>query len=163
MEHKEFKEILIPMQPAMQMLAERMLGDADEAADAVQAVYVSLWEKRRRLDGIENLKGYCMQSVRGRCIDVLRQRKFHLAMPEGVEEIDDSEVEEEVAANERRSARLSEALSTLPEKQRRAVEMKYFEKCTTEQMQQRLGMSSGNVYTTLSRALQTLKDKLKNI
>jgi len=51
----------------------------------------------------------------------------------------------------------------LPEKQRQAIKMKYIEERDTKFIEQALQMSSNNVYTTLSRALQSLKEKIKTI
>lgn len=51
---------------------------------------------------------------------------------------------------------LAEALSLLPEKQRKLVVLRYFSDCSTQEMAERTGMSPGNVRTTLSRALDAI-------
>ena len=63
----------------------------------------------------------------------------------------------EVALIEERSRKLDCMMSQLPEVQRQAVQMRYIDQLSHEEMQQRLGMSSSNVYTTLSRAMSALK------
>ena len=52
---------------------------------------------------------------------------------------------------------LDQMMERLPEVQRQAVQMRYIEQLSHEEMQQRLKMSSSNVYTTLSRAISALK------
>ena len=52
-------------------------------------------------------------------------------------------------------------MAQLPERQREAVTMKYIEGVSHEEMQRRLGMTSTNVYATLSRAMNTLKSMIK--
>ena len=41
--------------------------------------------------------------------------------------------------------------------------MKYVEERDTQYIEQALQMSSNNVYTTISRAIQSLKDKIKTL
>ena len=63
----------------------------------------------------------------------------------------------EAALTEERAAMLDMMMEQLPEVQRQAVQMRYIEQVSHEEMQRRLHMSSSNVYTTISRALSALK------
>ena len=163
MDNQAFKQHIIPLQSAMQLLAERMLGDVADAEDVVQDVFVALWQRRSELDKLDKPASYCMQMVRLRCIDLIRKRNREALHNEQIAYLSDTEVFAEVEEVQDRSALLGRLLAELPEKQRKAVTMKYIDECTTQQMEQALQMSSSNVYTTLSRALQTLKDKLNNL
>ena len=163
MDQKYFVQHIIPMQRAMQLLAERMLGDVAEAEDVVQDVFVSLWERREELDRVVRIEAYCMQMVRTRCIDLIRKRKRQIEHTETIRNLTDREVMMEVEETVERTALLDKLLEELPEKQRKAVRMKYIDECDTQQIEKALQMSSSNVYTTLSRAVQTLKDKLNNL
>ena len=160
MDHQTFKHSIIPMQSAMQLLAERMLGDVADAEDVVQDVFVALWSRRDDLDQVVRLESYCMQMVRLRCIDLIRKRNREALHNEQIAYLSDTEVFAEVEEVQDRSALLGRLLAELPEKQRKAVTMKYIEDRDTKYMEHELKMSSANVYTTLSRAVQTLKDKL---
>ena len=62
-----------------------------------------------------------------------------------------------------RAALLDRLLGELPDKQREALKMKYVEERDTQYIEQALQMSSSNVYTTISRAIQSLKDKIKTL
>ena len=163
MEQKDFKLHIIPLQSAMQLLAERMLGDVADAEDVVQDVFVALWSRRDDLDGIARLESYCMQMVRLRCIDLIRKRSREAIHNEQIAYLSDEEVTMEVEETQDKAALLDSLLAELPERQRKAVRMKYIEDRDTKYMEHELQMSSANVYTTLSRALQTLKDKLNNL
>lgn len=163
MNQEEFKKKIIPLQSAMQTLAERLLGDVADAEDMVQDVFITLWNKRNELDRVIRLESYCLQSVRTRCIDMIRKRKIDEKRIEEIAAITDEEVFDEVEETERRSEMLHSLLRQLPEKQRKIIEMKYFENCDTKQMETTLNMTSANVYTTLSRTLQTLREKLEKI
>ena len=73
METKKFKRHILPLQPALQQMAERLLGGSAQAEDAVQETVVRLWEMRDRLDEVKNIEGYCLTMLKRHCIDLLRQ------------------------------------------------------------------------------------------
>lgn len=163
MDQKEFKQYIIPLQRPMQLLAERILADSSDAEDVVHDVFLSLWQRRERLDEIGKMDRYCLQMVRTRCIDLLRQRDKLAQHIDTIRGLTGSQIFLEVEETERQSCQLHALLDQLPEKQREAIRLKYFENCNTAQMQEALQMSSSNVYTTLSRALQTLREKISQL
>lgn len=142
------------------MLAERMLASEAEAEDAVQEVFMRLWEGREKLDNVLNIKSYVLQATRMRCIDIIRNRRKDMRALEDLPEIADEEIAEEVEMVERRSAMLHSMLDDLPEKQRRIVKMRYLEEKGIEEIGNDLRMTSSNIYTTLSRTIQTLRDRM---
>ena len=163
MDQNDFKRHIIPLQSPMQLLAERMLGDVADAEDVVQDVFVALWGRREELDRVVKLESYCLQMVRLRCIDLIRKRKRDAFHNEQIAYLSDREVEMEVEETASRAALLDRLLGELPDKQREALKMKYVEERDTQYIEQALQMSSSNVYTTISRAIQSLKDKIKTL
>lgn len=162
MTQKAFLDTLMPLQPALQLVAERLLHSEADAEDTVQEVVVELWEKRDELAHVRSLEAYAMQTVKHRCISLLRKRREvavdDLRLLEG---ISDEEAAAESARLEEQSAQLDRMMERLPERQRMAVRMKYIDCLSHEEIQRRLQMSSENVYTTLSRAVSALKTMLK--
>ena len=158
MTQKAFLDTLLPLQPTMQLVAERMLRSETDAEDAVQEVVVELWERRDQLRQVLSLEAYAMQALKNRCLSLLRRRK-EVAVDDmqRFEELSDEEAAAESARIEEQSARLDSMMERLPERQRMAVRMKYIDRLSHEEMQRRLQMSSENVYTTLSRAVSALK------
>ena len=163
MDQNDFKRHIIPLQSPMQLLAERMLGDVADAEDVVQDVFAALWDRRDELDRVVKLDSYCLQMVRLRCIDLIRKRKRDAFHNEQSAYLSDREVEMEVEETASRAALLDRLLGELPDKQREALKMKYVEERDTQYIEQALQMSSSNVYTTISRAIQSLKDKIKTL
>ena len=72
---EQFKLDILPLQPAMQRMAESLLGNEEDAADVVQDCFVSLWEEREKLRRVVNREAWCITLVKRRCADVLRKRK----------------------------------------------------------------------------------------
>ena len=150
------------LQPALQLTAEKLLRSEADAEDAVQEAIIDLWQRRNELDHVCDLRAYAMQSLKNRCISFLRKsRDIATDKIELLDAVDDEAIREEVALTEERSARLDGMMAQLPERQREAVTMKYIEGVSHEEMQRRLGMTSTNVYATLSRAMNTLKSMIK--
>lgn len=153
-----FLDTLLPLQPAMQLVAERLLHSAVDAEDSVQEVVIELWEKRDRLHHVKSLEAYAMQTLKNRCISLLRKKsKMVTDDIDSLGDISDEEAVAEAALMEERAAELDSMMERLPEKQRQAIEMRYLDQLSHEEMQQRLKMSSTHVYATLSRALSALK------
>ena len=159
MTQNEFLNTLISLQPVMQLTAEKLLPTAADAEDTVQEAVIELWERRDQLQHVLNLEGYAMQAVKNRCISFLR--KHHdIATPnleETLSNLSDEDLNAEAALIEEQAAQLDHLMERLPEVQREAVKMKYIDNLSHNEIQHQLGMSSANVYTTLSRALDNLR------
>lgn len=143
-----------------------MLASEAEADDAVQEIFIHLWEQREKLDNILNIKAYVLQATRMRCIDIIRAKKntteLHGDATASLRDIADDDISDEVELTERRSALLHSMLDDLPERQRKIVQMRYLEDKEITEIGETLKMTPSNIYTTLSRTLQTLRDKLKS-
>lgn len=156
MKQDQFLSHILPLQPRLQLVAEHLLGSAAEAEDAVQDVVATLWERRAELDRLLNVEGYAMNALRNHCLMQLRQRK-PTVQAENIANYSDDDAAREAALCEERATMLDSMMDQLPEVQRQAVQMRYIDCLSHEEMQRRLHMSSSNVYTTLSRALSALK------
>ena len=155
-------DTLMALQPALQLTAEKLLRSEADAEDTVQETVIDLWQRRNELEHVRDLRAYAMQSLKNRCISFLRKsRDIATDRIELLDAVDDDAIREEVALTEERSARLDTMMAQLPERQREAVTMRYIEGVSHEEMQRRLGMSSTNVYATLSRAMSALKSMIK--
>ena len=155
-------DTLMALQPALQLTAEKLLRSEADAEDTVQETVIDLWQRRDEMEHVRDLRAYAMQSLKNRCISFLRKsRDIATDRIELLDAVDDDAIREEVALTEERAARLDTMMAQLPERQREAVTMRYIEGVSHEEMQRRLGMSSTNVYATLSRAMSTLKSMIK--
>lgn len=156
MKQDQFLNLIMPMQPRLQLVAERLLGSSAEAEDAVQDTVATLWEKRNKLDRIVNVEGFAMQTLKNRCLTLLRHQHEYVDT-EMLDGISDDDIRRETELVEERSRQLDHMMERLPEVQSSAVQMRYIDCISHEEMQRRLGLSSSNVYTILSRAVSALK------
>ncbi len=156
MKQDQFLNRILPLQPRLQLVAERLLGSEAEAEDAVQDVVAKLWERRAELDRLFNIEGYVMNTLRNHCLMLIRHRQ-PTVKDEVLANYSDDDAARDAALCEERAALLDSMIEQLPTVQRQAVQMRYIDCLSHEEMQQRLHMSSSNVYTTISRAISTLK------
>jgi RNA polymerase sigma-70 factor (ECF subfamily) len=155
-ETAQFKHDYLPLQPAMQRMAEHLLGSEDDAADVVQDCFVTLWNDREKLRRVVNREAWCIMFVKRRCVDLLRKRR-------PTEQIDERTLAAEVddRAAEERLQLAMDLIDRLPERQAKAVRLKHFDAADTQQIADKLHISEGNVYTLLSRAYSSLKQMIQ--
>lgn len=155
METKKFKRHILPLQPALQQMAERLLANSSEAEDAVQETVVRLWEMRDRLDEVKNIEGYCLTMLKRHCIDLLRQRKPTVPLDEAALMCTETE---SAAQIEERYRAVKERMRQLPTRQRKALQLKYVERKDNHEIAKMLHMSMNHLYVTLSRACHALRN-----
>lgn len=153
---EQFKLDYLPMQPAMQRMAEYLLGSEEDAADVVQDCFVTLWEERGKLQHVVNREAWCIMLVKRRCIDLLRKRRPTVEIDEGMMAL----AEEQMRDDEERLRLALQMVDRLPERQAQAVRMKHYDAADTDQIASAMHISNGNVYTLLSRAYTTLKQMI---
>ncbi len=155
-EATQFKHDFLPLQPAMQRMAESLLGNEDDAADVVQDCFVTLWNDREKLRRVVNREAWCIMLVKRRCVDMLRKRR-------PMEQIDERTLGAYVDDNaaEERLQLAMDLIGRLPERQATAVRLKHFDAADTQHIASAMHISEGNVYTLLSRAYSSLKQMIQ--
>ena len=153
---EEFKRDILRLQPRLQRTAERIVGDPDSAADAVQEAVISLWKQRATISG-QDMEKLSLTVVKRRSIDLLRKQKP--AMPIDEECLMLAEPPQD--DNEERYRLARKLVEQLPQRQRDAILMKYEGGLSVEEIEKATGMSSTHVYATLSRAYKSLREAIK--
>ena len=128
-----------------------ILGDAQEAEDAVQDAYLRYLEKRPELRDGEHEKAWLLKVTANRCKSILRQRRRHPAV----------ELLDVYPAPEGEGREVVEAVFSLPANQRAAVHLFYYEGYSSEEIAAILGQRPGTVRSHLSRARESLRNYLK--
>ena len=77
MEYRDFCETFMPLSDDLYKVAYCLLESESDAMDALQDLFLKLWEKRDSLDGIKNPKGYCITLLKNLCLDRLRTSERH--------------------------------------------------------------------------------------
>lgn len=162
MKSKDFIHFCEDIKPMLYRMACNMLISKDEAKDAVQDVFLKLWNNKSMLDTIENPSGYAVQALKNRCKDILKSKSAqHLrivhwrdtavSMPES------TEVNTDYWLN-----RVLKMIEELPLQQQQIFRMRELEGFEYEEIATYLGLKEATVRMNLSRARNFIKERLKN-
>jgi len=118
-------------------------GSREDAADAVQEVFIRLARSGRRLAGVHKPRAYLLAMVHRAAVDILRRRRRTV-------EATDALLEPTAAGYEDRAdaSRLSALLRRLPAAQREAVWLRHFAELTFAEIGEATGVP---VFTAASR------------
>lgn len=144
--------------------ALRVVGDRQEAEDVVHDAFVAVWRKIDRFDAERgSLRAWLMTVVRNRAIDRIRARRPSI-------DLDDADERSllrtgpnptwELALHRTSASDIRAALGALPDEQRRAVELAYFEGYTYREVAELTGVPPGTAHGRLRLALGKLRDAL---
>jgi RNA polymerase sigma-70 factor, ECF subfamily len=141
----------------------RILTRGDAAADALQEVYVRIWEKAGEFDPLKGSPLAWMATIaRNRALDEVRRvRPVSLEdQPEGFEPA--AEEIEPLAARERSEGltALVDCLKALDEEKRAIVLLAYYRGLSREALAKRFGRPVPTIKTWLHRSLAQLRDCL---
>lgn len=149
-------------------LALRILGDHDEATDLLQEVYLEVWRKGARYDvGRGTPTAWLVTLTRSRAIDRLRSRaaKGHGVTVSigdtGAAELPDQTPDPfETNADLEQRALVKKAFAELPEAQRQALELAYYEGLSHQEIAARLNQPLGTIKTRIKLGMEKLKISL---
>jgi RNA polymerase sigma-70 factor (ECF subfamily) len=133
------------------VLAIQILGNADDAADAVQDALATALGRPGAYDaGKGPLKPWFLRIVRNRCIDLLRRRRV---TDDAVDDIVDMAATPERAAElDERDRNLRRALAALGVAQRQIIVLRDFMDLPYAQIADVLDIAPGTVMSRLHRA-----------
>jgi RNA polymerase sigma-70 factor (ECF subfamily) len=149
-------------------LAYRMVGNRVTAEDITQEAFLSIWRSRLRYDQARgSVRTWVLGIVHNRAIDALRRGTVHDRRREtldGVEERHEAPERTDVEAARREEARgVRDALDTLPEEQRRTIELAYFGGFSHSQIAEMLEMPIGTVKGRMRLGLEKMRKQLADI
>lgn len=140
-------------------LAIQILGNVDDAADAVHDSFATVLAKPDAYDaGKGPLKPWFFRVVRNRCLDMIRRRRGNSDQIDEI--VDPSPSPEERAANAQRSARIGAALTTLSRDKREVIVLRDFLDLSYAEVAKVLGIAPGTVMSRIHRARLELKEVL---
>ena len=159
MNHLEFERRYWPLRTRLMRTALALLGNGQEAEDAVQETFLRVWRQGERLDEMASPEGFFLLTLRNHCLNLLRSRRTKEVPVEDSEAMSltdeaDAELREQLHAD---LHRLRIALGTLKPKARSAITMQYFDDMTTRDIALVLGETHANTRSILTRARQQLR------
>ncbi len=144
-------------------LANRMLWERSQAEEMVQEIFLRLWEQPERFDQARgSLRSFVLMDAHARCVDRIRsdsrrrereERNARAAM------VADYDLDLE-AMDLNVAEQVREVMSTLSDRERRAIELAYFGGHTYREVARILDEPEGTVKSRIRTGLMRLRSQL---
>ena len=157
MTHEQFTQTYLPLSGKMYALAYNLLRNRDEARDCVQDVYSELWQRRDSIDPDKPPLALVLTMVRNNCLDRLKARHTE-SNDEIFETLATNDTENQIDAASDLNAIL-QLIDKLPPDQQTVLRLRTIDGLEIAQIQELTLFSRENIYTLLSRARKTLREK----
>jgi len=142
-------------------LAIQILGNTDDAADAVHDAFATVLAKPDAYDKAKGpLKPWFMRVVRNRCLDMARRRRSGTVSVD--ELVDTAAGPEEALHTAQRAGVIRQALGRIPSDKREIVVLRDYLDLSYAEIATVLGIAQGTVMSRLHRARIALKEALED-
>lgn len=140
------------------------LGTSEDAQDAVQEVFISLWRNRNSIEVEDTLSPYLFTALRYCIIKrVYRKAKQGLQVPLSAGELNDPvNYPEEIFQYKELQQRIGKEVSSLPSRMQEIYKLSRVEQLTPGEIAKRLNISEQTVKNTLTTTLKKLRMKLSH-
>lgn len=158
-----FREVYARYSQVVFNLAFRMLRNREEAEEVVQEIFLQVWNKADTYDpGRGAISTWIVNIARSRAIDKLRTLGYREQTTELIEDRVNSKSDYSRIIEDREESRkvIREALDSLPENQRVAIEIVFFEGLTHIEAAERLNEPVGTIKTRIRLGVSKLKEKI---
>ena len=145
------------------MFAFTFTKNSDNAEEIVQEVFVRLWEKRSDLRQQGSLKSYLLKSIQNLCIDEIRHQKVRddYAGDKEIQQLYTNDTEDYILYTDLQN-RLDDLLAQMPDEMAQTFRMNRFDGLKYQEIAQQLNVSLRTVESRIGKALQILRQGLKN-
>ena len=163
-----YEPLVRAYEPAGMRVAVAMMGNLEDAGDALQEAFVKAWENLSRFDLRRPFRPWFFQILRNQCRDMLRSRQARFRVEAVDENLHLRPADPERGPErrrERRAARelLWQALERLTPEQREILVLKELEGFRYGEIAGILDIPEGTVASRLYHARRALKDALEEM
>jgi RNA polymerase sigma-70 factor, ECF subfamily len=143
--------------------AYAMLKSEQDAEEAVQQVFLRLWEKKEIIDITSSLNAYLYKSVYNACLNQIRSQKVHskfqVHTKHQTQDLTQSDATQ-IMDRKDLSKRLTIAMNGLPEQCRTVFQLSRFQDLKYSEIAHYLGIAPKTVEQHMSKALKALRLEL---
>lgn len=155
-----FRALVERFGPVLQRIAYRMLADPSEAEDVAQESLIRLWTYGDRWQNERaGVAAWLKRVAINLCLDRIRRRKFS-SDEEVPERIDEAPLADDAMAADQLRAATVACIQKLPERQRAAIVLTYYEEMPNAQAAATMDMQVKAFESLLFRARAALRDAL---
>ena len=157
MTERAFHSVWLPLQGYFYRIAFYIMENEADAKDAVQDLYVKLWNLRDHLDLVQSPKAYGGLLLKNLCIDRIRR-----ARP--TEQPDETLALEPPADHtlelREQLREVQSAMAKLPDSQQKLLRLRVIQGLSYEEIARKTGLSELNIRVQVSLARKRIKQSL---
>lgn len=148
----------------MYFIAKKYVKDSGLAEDAVQDIFVKLWQKRESLDKSKSLKGFLFTMLRNHVLNMIRDRKQEIVAISSVEEkkLPNSNVTEDDILYDEYQDVVEKGLNELSERKRKVFELRTSRGFTNSEVAKFLNIDISTVKTHYYLSSKFIRAYLKS-
>lgn len=145
------------------MFAFTFTKNSNNAEEIVQEVFVRLWENRSDVRQYGSLKSFLLKSIQNLCIDEIRHRKVRedYAGDSEIHQLYINDTEDYILYTDLQN-RLDDLLAQMPDEMAQTFRMNRFDGLKYQEIAQQLKVSLRTVESRIGKALQILRQALKD-
>lgn len=159
MNQKEFIETVLPCKDKLYRLAKRLLVSSDEAEDAVQEVFLKLWNGREKIENYRSPEAFAITMTKNYCLDRLKSRQASNLKIVHNNYQNSENIERTIEGNEGVEL-VFKIMETLPEKQKMIMQLRDIEQFEFSEIAQMLEINETAIRVALSRARKAVREQL---
>ena len=159
MNKTEFIDLVLPFKDKLFRLAKRILVSKDEADDAVQEVYLKLWNGKESIEKYKSPEAFAITMTKNYCLDRLKSKQAsNLKIVHSNYETSEN-IEKRIEANDGVEL-VFKIMETLPEQQKIVLQLRDVEQFEFSEIAKMLDSNETAIRVALSRARKTVRDAM---
>ena len=164
MDAREFKQRFLPHHRLLYRVAYQLTGNAQDAEDLLQDLYLKLWQKRDDLPDEAMKEAYLATMIRNLFIDQRRLKHVDASAELKNEDGPPDERSLDRQIDARDEVRQMEGLiSELSERDAKIIQMHLVDDRSYEEIERDTGLSQGNIRIIVMRTKKKLKEQFDKI
>ena len=164
MDAREFKQRFLPHHRLLYRVAYQLTGNAQDAEDLLQDLYLKLWQKRDDLPDEAMNEAYLVTMIRRLYIDQRRLKRLDASAELKNEDgpPDERSLDRQIDAKDE-AQQMEGLINQLPERDSKIIQMHLVEDRSYEEIERDTGLSQGNIRIIVMRTKKKLKQQFQNI
>jgi RNA polymerase sigma factor (sigma-70 family) len=157
----DFNELVSKQSRQLFSYAFRILGNREEAEDAVQEVFIKLWNMGEKIEEYSSIEALSVTMTRNYCIDQLRKRRFSDGLDQDHRNLlmaSEPSPHEQMEIRES-SDILYAIIAELPAIYREMAQMRDIEGFSYQEIAEKTQQNVNTIRVTLSRARKIIRDE----
>ena len=144
-------------------MVARMIGNKEDAEDALQEIMIRLWSKKSTLKNHHNPGGFAFLTAKNYCLDRIKKRKIWLMDIADHPELKASDNSESKHEEDEAHKFIESIIDNLPDNQKEVIILRDIDGLEFDEIALLTGIRKENLRVLLSRARKSISSKMNEI